>query len=385
MHIIHLYTLDSNMKISFNHTKITKTIFIGVFLTIIITPLILTILLPKSSTSIENRILAQKPSIQLIREGKFGEYIKDTAKYFEDSYQLKNNLIYVNSLIDYYGFNISPKDTVARGKNGWLFYTVEDGANIQDYYGEKLFSEKELETIATEISDIKTKLDKRDIQFIVMMAPNKHTIYEEYLPSRIRNQKGNRTRADQYGPILSSLDVNYIDLRKTLMDQKSQYSYPLYYPLDSHWNDRAGLIAYNKLLTKINPRPSTKTPDIAIGDQNRTGDLGNIVGLSNILRDTSISANIPSPPPYSTNITATKEIDRIITKNPSGDSRKILMFKDSFSGALLPFVSSQFSEVVYDASPKINLDLIDVYKPDLVILQFVERYSNILLQDGNKF
>jgi hypothetical protein len=373
------------MKISFNHTKITKTIFIGVFLTIIITPLILTILLPKSSTSIENRILAQKPSIQLIREGKFGEYIKDTAKYFEDSYQLKNNLIYVNSLIDYYGFNISPKDTVARGKNGWLFYTVEDGANIQDYYGEKLFSEKELETIATEISDIKTKLDKRDIQFIVMMAPNKHTIYEEYLPSRIRNQKGNRTRADQYGPILSSLDVNYIDLRKTLMDQKSQYSYPLYYPLDSHWNDRAGLIAYNKLLTKINPRPSTKTPDIAIGDQNRTGDLGNIVGLSNILRDTSISANIPSPPPYSTNITATKEIDRIITKNPSGDSRKILMFKDSFSGALLPFVSSQFSEVVYDASPKINLDLIDVYKPDLVILQFVERYSNILLQDGNKF
>lgn len=357
----------------------------GVFLLIIMTPLILTLLNPNSSANIENKTLAQKPPIQLIREGKFGEYVKNNAKYFEDSYQLKSNLIHINSLIDYYGFNISPKDSVTLGKDQWLFYTAEDGVNIQDYYGQKLFSEEKLETISKEITNIKTRLDKKNIQFIIMMAPNKHTIYEEYLPSRIRNKKGNITRADQYGPILSSLNVNYIDLRKTLLDQKSQYSYPLYYPLDSHWNDRAGLIAYNKLLTKIKPRPTTKIPDITIGTQNRTGDLGNIIGLSSLLKDTSISANIPSPPPYSTHITATKEIDRIITKNPNGDSRKILMFKDSFSGALLPFMSSQFSEVIYDASTKIDFNLIDEYEPDIVILQFVERYSNILLQNGNKF
>ncbi len=385
MHIIHSYILDFNMKISFNYIYITNIIFIGVFFLIIITPLILTLLNPNSSTNIENKTLAQKPPVQLIREGKFGEYVKNGAKYFEDSYQLKSNLININSLIDYYGFNISPKDSVTLGKDQWLFYTAEDGVNIQDYYGKKLFQEKDLENISKEITNIKTKLDKRNIQFIIMMTPNKHTIYEEYLPSRIRNQKGSLTRADQYTPILSSLNVNYIDLRKTLLDQKSQYAYPLYYSLDSHWNDRAGLIAYNKLLTKINPRPSTKIPDITIGTKNRTGDLGNIIGLSHRLKDTSISANIPSPPLYSTNITNTKEINQIITKNPNGDPRKILMFKDSFSGALLPFMSSQFSEVLYDANPKVDFNLIDEYKPDIVILQFVERYSNILLQNGNKF
>ena len=93
MHIIHSYILDFNMKISFNYIYITNIIFIGVFFLIIITPLILTLLNPNSSTNIENKTLAQKPPVQLIREGKFGEYVKNGAKYFEDSYQLKSNLI----------------------------------------------------------------------------------------------------------------------------------------------------------------------------------------------------------------------------------------------------------------------------------------------------
>lgn len=365
--------------------NMNKILYTCIFILIITLPILNTILSEGKSVNIENRVQNNIPSLTLIRNGKIGEYMRLMQDYFVDVYKWKDDLIYINSLLDYRVFNISSKDSVAIGKDGWLFYTAEDGVNMRDYYGNNLFSQADLDKIAKNIESINKNLKKQNIEFIIMMAPNKHTLYEEYLPDRIYNKKGNETRADQYSEILNSMDVKYIDLRDMLIKEKNNSDNLLYYPLDSHWNDFAGRLAYNELIKNLDIKPEHKSrlPEVIIGERNRTGDLGNILFLSQIIKDVNMSAETQNN--YTKSEINNKNINQITTTNPDGDTRKVLVFKDSFIGAIEPFLSSTFSEVIYNSSPIVDFDLISKYNPDIVVLQFVERYSNILLQNGNKF
>jgi hypothetical protein len=53
---------------------------------------------------------------------------------------------------------------------------------------------------------------------------------------------------------------------------------------------------------------------------------------------------------------------------------RAVVFRDSFAGAMVPFLSEAFGHVrfVYDHQP--DPRLIEVEKPDVVILEMVERY-----------
>lgn len=363
---------------------INQILYTFIFILIITVPALYTILSEEKSVNIENRAQNNMPSLALLRNGKIGEYIRLMQDYFVDIYKWKDDLIYINSILDYKIFNVSSKDSVTIGKDGWLFYTAEDGVNMRDYYGSNLFSDSDLNKISSNIQSINKNLEKKNIEFIIMMAPNKHTLYEEYLPDRIYNKKGDKTRADQYSTILNSMDIKYIDLRDIMMKEKNNSDKLLYYPLDSHWNDFAGMIAYNELVENLDSKPTykSKLPKVTIGERDRTGDLGNILFLSTIIKDINISVEKHNN--YTKSEINNKNINQITTTNLDGDNRKVLVFKDSFIGAIEPFLSSTFSEVIYNASPIIDFDLISKHNPDIVILQFVERYSNILLQNGNK-
>lgn len=365
--------------------QISKIFYIAVFIMVITIPLLLTLFNNNNSINIENRENSKTPPIELIKNGQLGKYMQLLQDYFNDNYTLKSRLISFNSFIDYNIFKLSPKDSVIIGKDNWLFYTAEDGVNMSDYYGKNLFSEGELEDISVKMKDINKQLEKKDIEFIVMMAPNKHTIYEEYLPERVAKLKGNKTRADQYSPLLNTMEFKYIDLRDKLFKAKESSNELLYYPLDSHWNDLAGKIAYKELVENLEEKPKNTSilPEVKIGERNRTGDLGNLIGLSYMLKDTNIYADNQNT--YTSSEIKNKNIDQTTTVNPKGDKRKVLVFKDSFIGAIIPFLSSDFSEVIYSASPIVDFELISQHKPDIVVLQFVERYSNILLQNGDKF
>ena len=79
------------------------------------------------------------------------------------------------------------------GTNGWLFYNSDaagDGHSIDDYEGNVRFTQQEMKNIESNLEHIHTGLAKKGITFVVLVAPNKSTIYDEYLPASIRSKKG---------------------------------------------------------------------------------------------------------------------------------------------------------------------------------------------------
>jgi len=55
------------------------------------------------------------------------------------------------------------------------------------------------------------------------------------------------------------------------------------------------------------------------------------------------------------------------------------MFRDSFADGLIPYLSENFSRSVYVWKPKVDLQVIEQEKPDIVIFEVAERYLGSLL------
>ena len=74
----------------------------------------------------------------------------------------------------------------------------------------------------------------------------------------------------------------------------------------------------------------------------------------------------------------------VITK--SEKKYKVLVFRDSFTEAMLPYLSETFGEVEYIWNHNFNSyqDKIREYKPDIVIHEMVERYIDVLKIDTPK-
>ena len=74
------------------------------------------------------------------------------------------------------------------GSDNWLFYSME--SDIDDYKGTNLFTEGQLAQIASQLTTSEQWLSNRGSEFVLMIAPNKETIYgEEHLPPIIKRRK----------------------------------------------------------------------------------------------------------------------------------------------------------------------------------------------------
>lgn len=133
------------------------------------------------------------------------------------------------------------------GNNGYLFHQNEnDGTSVHDYIGDNHFSQKELETIAANLEKEKKWVEQNGSQFVLLLVPNKETMYPEYMPSYI-SRIDTTTREDLFVEYLrKSTDINVVYVKNTLLNNKE--SYPLYYETDTHANMVGSLFMVSDLL-----------------------------------------------------------------------------------------------------------------------------------------
>src|SRR5665648_864476 len=77
---------------------------------------------------------------------------------------------------------IFPKMIV--GKDEWLFYTAEQ--NISDFEKTNLFSHQQIKEIQNKVDRWGQFFEEQNIPFVILIAPNKETIYPEYVPEIIQ-------------------------------------------------------------------------------------------------------------------------------------------------------------------------------------------------------
>lgn len=289
--------------------------------------------------------------------------------------------------------NTSTTGDVTRGKDGWLFLgSIKPGyRKFSDPMGHAmnvtLFTQEQLEQFAASVTALKRWLNAQEIEYIYVIAPNKHTIYFEQLPDYI-TKKNPHSATDQLVQYLREhTDVPVVDMRDSLIASKKTHQ--LYHKYDTHWNHYGANIAQFEIMKAVASLfPGKVEPFLLKNDQFKTvkkrgGDLARFANLK------KAKENVPEPiwDDICDPITDTPEI-ALAEEEEQNDRRqafstqcenqelKALIFRDSFTTALQPYLSRYFSEATY-VWEKVSYDTlkqyVDTKKPNIVIEEIIER------------
>lgn len=294
----------------------------------------------------------------------------------EESFYLRGRLIaWTSNLRLTIGDRVFPK--VIAADNGWLVYTAEN--DIDDYQKIGLFSEDQLAQFQQNLDALSAAYDERGIELIVVVVPNKNTIYPERVPGQIP-VLGDESRLDQVTAYLRAHgNEQLVDLRPALLAAKLERQ--MYYATDTHWNDYGAYIAYAALLEEagITPRPAsdfdviTREPDLL--------DLSDNIGAT-ILPESKIqfAPRFDLRASYKNlNLGGRKLMFSYLRDDTLPD---LVMYYDSFFFNVIPLLGEHFNHGLYvqnyTGSGLWNLWWVDEQEPDVVIIEFAERYLHDL-------
>lgn len=311
-------------------------------------------------------------------------FIADTVKYYDDNFGLRGVFVFLNNAVKVFVFDVAPGNVpVVIGKMNWLYYGGD--RNIDYYQNGKDFTAEELAYWNFTLEAKQRWLARRGIYYLIVIAPNKETIYPEYLPDSIR-KKGELSLQDQLLQSISpAMRDHVLDLRETLRDAKKES--PVYNRTDTHWNQEGAYRVYCEIVKKLNGRFPRLRPhersEFNISDRNeKGGDLAETLSLSSLITEESRSFNLIMP-----HLARAVDIGYPVneTWRPSAfetndDSlpRAVIMH-DSFGNGLKQFLSPHFKRTVYLWRAGIQFSLhfetheIEQEKPDIVIEEFAER------------
>jgi hypothetical protein len=367
--------------------RLTQWLLSAVFVIVLVFPHIVELWDAGGNTaSVEKRAMGKMPEPSLMWHS-FSEYAKQFDSFYNDAFGFRNQLIRWNNRLRLLIFNESPVKGVRVGREGWLFYANE--WVFEDYENIMPYSNEDLAHIGGILDERLAWLEKRGIALFILVAPNKHTIYSEYLPPGI-HKLGEKSRLDQVAAYIAATrpEVEFIDPREALL--KAKPIQRLYHRTDSHWNDYGAFISAGVLLKRIgryfpNVRPlSLENYTVSI-NEGEGGDLAGMLSLGDLIREERITLTprfkpraIDGTRPYPDPV---KQLGREMVVKETGDSRlpKALVFRDSYSWALIPFLAESFQSVVFVWTFDFLPQLIEREKPDLIIFESVERYINFLV------
>jgi hypothetical protein len=313
--------------------------------------------------NLENRELAKPPDLKLSR---FKQWSAECDGYLSDHFGMRPDLIRWNSVLRVNLLGVSPVESVVLGKDSWLFYrseALEDGDTINDYLGTIPLSGEELRGLEGILEENQRKFSESGIVYLVVIAPNKNTVYGEYLPDEIERLKAG-TRMDQFMEHMrthSSLRI--LDLRDALIRAKEKC--PTYMRTDSHWNSYGAYVGHCEIIRSL----ADRFPGIDLAVPVITGDR---VMLESKLPGGDLTQMLFMQDLLPENHHTKFDLERM----PETPPLKTLVFRhDSFGDNLYPYLTPMFKEVVNIAPfAPFDFEAIRKRRPDLVLHVFVERY-----------
>jgi hypothetical protein len=305
--------------------------------------------------------------------------ISDYKEYYQENYGLKTAFVntYINIKTSILHEGPIP-DKVIKGQDGWYFLGNHSNNVINDSFGNAPFTPEELEIITKYLSAINTYLVSRKINFYLVVPSNKSQIYKEKLPFQLSQ---NTSRLNQLKSHLKKeINLDIIDLGPELKSKKSNQ--PLYLKTDTHWNELGAFIGYSKVINNINTDhysiPLEHISDYKINYKFDTGDITALLNDNTLERSISFEKQVKSPI-----IEMNHSYDYQHYFNPSG-KKKLIMYRDSFSIAWIPYFVESFEESIYLTNYNIDGAFIEKVKPDIVIYEIVERNLGSVLLNIKK-
>ncbi|KHK04277.1 alginate O-acetyltransferase AlgX-related protein [Desulfovibrio sp. TomC] len=323
--------------------------------------------------------------------------------YLDHRYNLRSQLITWNSYMDIFVLaSTMPSSKVMAGKDHWLFL-AQDGAFrnvIEDARSPDDLPAVSVDILVNELDRRQKWLEARGIRYLVILTPNKNSVYPEMLPESLRPKRLYSHRDQFVKAVQSRTNVDIVDVTSALVEEKKNDK--VFYMTDSHWNAHGAFAAYRRIMDHL----VRDFPAITPLDHNQfqveqyawlPGDLAFMMGLSDYLKEDRIlffnkewykargtTYEGPTDPEYF----------EVPQYSVTGNAKlpNAVIFHDSFWLELLPFMAESFDKALYvwlKPQTESHLRLFDAAliereKPDLVIDEFTERYILPPLHGGFK-
>ena len=300
------------------------------------------------------------------------------SAWFDDHFGFRSRLVRWYGESRLFGLHVSPSAAVVKGEDGWFFYGEDK--SVEDYANVEPMADMALANWRMAILRARDWLRARRIAYVFTIAPDKYVIYGEAMPATLV-RIGDLLRADQLFTALQDTGVA-VDVRPAEFDAKARER--VYQRTDTHWNDRGALAAYQQIVRAVRARvpstPAAWTRDDFIGaDRTVEGfDLAGMMGLTRVLREIDMTltpkrprrARVVEP----SGAQPTDEVGRLVTEIDDPSLPRAVIFRDSFTSRLVPFLSEHFRRAVYVWQNDFDAQLVEAEQPDVVIQEIVGRH-----------
>ncbi|MBQ0820657.1 MULTISPECIES: alginate O-acetyltransferase AlgX-related protein [Microvirga] len=260
------------------------------------------------------------------------------------------------------------------GKDDWIFLDRDSNRVIDQISGRYALDERGIETWCRLIHEREEYAASVGAQHIMLVAPNKELVYAEKLPDGVEVSEHRAVRQ-----IISALrrgqgpEICY-PLEAIKRVKPLGFAYP---KTDTHWSGLGAYIGYlatcDQLseagvhLRMIDPSRVTFEPVSYVGDLGAKLDPpASAPTLAARIKDASGHLVFDNRVPNRGRMR--------IFNNTNAMLPRCVMFGDSFGGNLLPFLKESFSILVYIYGNVFDREIIEAYKPDVVLTQVVERF-----------
>ena len=332
----------------------------------------------------ENRKITSFPQISVTTK----KFYTDFEKWYQDRLFLRDKLISFWKQGNF-SCGVILKDNIVLSDNGWL---LNKNNCIKAFNDSKEKIQK--------IKNLQNYCRKKGIDIILMVPPNKESIYRDYFPKDLQlKYKNPEYWQNKSENLFTKNKINYLSVTNQIKIQRNTESHDLYFNDDHHWSYYASSTAADLLMQKLE-KDLHKNFYHGLKFDGSTKKATKEYSYANQL---GLKINREFMAPWSkkytnelyltdTNINKTRKISNVISNNImwspmlkgegtvtnklTKNNIKLLVLGDSYSSYMIPYLSQNINKVtathysrVAGKKKEINMNkLIKKYKPNAVVL-----------------
>jgi hypothetical protein len=365
--------------------KALAAVFLALLALLILWPLLAaTGLVGANGESYENRRLATFPT-QIASLEDYVKWPRRVDDFLGDQLPNRGTLLGLNAWIRYHVFATSPVDSVLVGRDGWLFHRMP--ADIQEAEGRLVRKPYQIRRLRIVLEERRDWLAEQGIDYLVLVAPTKQTVYPEKLPAWLKPVASGSSRRELLIEALrrSGSDVALFDFTPALRQARTKWGDALYYRQDTHWTYRGALEAYAALAAHAPEWFRAPARDWIEVETPRESNLMHLMGLAG----QEITGQ-PQPPggfAARAHVLDTPLLKRMASRGvalayqrPDRRGPRLYLLGDSFAGWNTAYLAENFSRTVvtntwgdqWQRHEQFPTENILAERPDLVIEQMLE-------------
>ena len=259
---------------------------------------------------------------------------------------------------------------VQQGRDGFLFHRDHDA--LDQLTGRIAFASRQIDVWIEAIRARAAWCDAHGAALRVLIIPEKHVVYAEHLPRL--------TRVAAVRPVTQLLEALPADLRAKVSYpvqalRAASLRRPTFQKTDTHWTSFGAFTAYRILADSLAsevPLETVKEGELTWKERSVVGDLG-----VRFERERGETIAIAEPVSTYRLVWQNHNFGRgaiHVFENERRDLPRCVLFRDSFSNALIPFLIRGFSRIVAVSSLSCHYDLLEQERPDVVLFAIIERF-----------